>query len=77
MLIGLSSFGTTAYTLLPLVCGELFGQENVSSGTAIIFVYQGCSIILGSFSAGTLTKLFVYFKDFVSLCMVKGVHLLI
>ena len=38
--------------ILPLVCGELFGQQNVKSALAIIFVYQGLSIVVATFTAG-------------------------
>ena len=54
MLIGLASFGTSLFSLLPVVCGELFGSENVKSGMAIIHVYQGLSIVVASFASGII-----------------------
>ena len=54
MLIGLSSVGTSVFSLLPVVCGELFGAKNVKSGMAIIYVYQGISIAVAAFSSGII-----------------------
>lgn len=52
MLVGTSAFGTSVFSLLPIVCGDLMGQENVTSALGINFVYQAGSVFIGTFAAG-------------------------
>lgn len=54
MLVSMSAFGTSVFSLLPIVIGETLGRENVTSGVGINFVYQAFSVVVSTFSAGEL-----------------------
>lgn len=47
-----STVGCSAFSLIPIVNGELLGTKNVQAATAINFAYQGLANVFSTFSAG-------------------------
>ena len=54
MLVGVAFAATSVFSLIPIVCAELFGKEKVQSAMAINLVYQGLANIVSTFSAGEI-----------------------
>ena len=54
MLIGLSTMGTSIFSLIPPALRELIGEQNVTSGMGLQMIFQACGFIGSSFIAGKM-----------------------
>lgn len=52
VLIGMSSMGTSIFSLVPLVFEDLVGKENVTSAMGVQLACQACGFIVSSYLAG-------------------------
>lgn len=53
-LFGMSTMGTSIFSLIPLVLRELVGPENVTSGMGLQMVFQAFGFTASSFIAGII-----------------------
>lgn len=56
MIIGLSSTGTSVFSLVPIASSELLGKSNVPTAVGLNFFYQGIGTIISAFSAGKASQ---------------------
>ena len=54
MLVGLSSTGTSVFSLVPIASSEMLGKSNVPTAMGLNFFYQGCGNIIATFNAGEM-----------------------
>ena len=54
VLIGLSTMGTSIFSLIPPALRELIGEQNVTSGMGLQMIFQACGFIGSSFIAGKM-----------------------
>jgi len=52
ILIGVSFFGTSTYSLRPVVCYELFGRENVATSMGASLLYEAVAQLISAPAVG-------------------------
>ena len=52
VLLGMSTMGTSIFTLIPLVNKDLIGAENVTSAMGVQLTCQACGFIISSYLTG-------------------------
>ena len=67
MAVALAVLGSAFFSLIPVACGDLFGSEQVSSGMAINFAYQGTSSAVAYFCSGEVP----YLQQYSYICQQK------
>ena len=55
-LVGLSTMGTSTFSLVPPALRELVGEEYVTNGMGLQMLFQACGFIGASFIAGKLDR---------------------